>query len=133
MEREILFRGKKLINGEWVEGDLFHHGEQAFIAADNRNSEVIPSTVGQYTGKELDGKKLFTGDIVETCEDYDDIFGYPTTSVFNSVVIWDDKNFCYALKTEDFIQPFNDWNWDNSHFIGNIHDNPELLKGEENV
>lgn len=38
MNREILFRGKKIVNGEWVEGDLFHHGEQRFVMASNINA-----------------------------------------------------------------------------------------------
>ncbi|MCM1224347.1 MAG: YopX family protein [Lachnospiraceae bacterium] len=130
MNREILFRGKCV--DEWFYGDLLRFADTTQIWYEEEgygkvNVIVNPETVGQYTGKELDGEKLFTGDIVETCEDYDDIFGYPTTSVFNSVVIWDDKNFCYALKTGDFIQPFNDWNWDNCRLIDNIHDNPELI------
>lgn len=128
MNREILFRGKSPITRNWVTGDLFQHGEQRFIMADNRNTEVIPETVGQYTGKELDGKKIFTGDIVQTCVDYDDNLGYPATDVFNSVVIWDEENFCFAFKTDDYIQSFNDWDWDCSGVIGNIHDNPELLE-----
>ena len=64
--REILFRGKCPITQKWVYGDLFQHGEQRFIMADNRNTEVLPETVGQYTGtNDIDRVKIFEGDIVK--------------------------------------------------------------------
>ena len=95
--------------------------------------EVIPETVGQYTGTKLGLEKLFEGDILECHEDYDDSWGYPQTAVVLAVVVWDEKNFCWAFETgcKD-RQPFNDWTWDNSFINGNIHDNPELLKGGVN-
>ncbi len=76
--REILFRGKRVDNGEWVEGSLIKHlnGRSYIfpIAASitkccalyekviNPTYEVIPSSVGQYIGlDDKNGKKMFTG------------------------------------------------------------------------
>lgn len=145
-EHENLYRGKRTDNGEWIQGGLIRFcglnlaailesnakvfmptGSTVFCT--NSCFDIIPETAGRYTGKDLDGEKLFTGDIVESYENYDDIWGYPTTNVFKSVVIWDKENFCYAFDTDGHIQAFNDWEWENSRIVGNIHDNPELLKG----
>lgn len=132
--REILFRGK-MNNGSWAYGNLeVKTGGICIITPDDTPigsyGQIIAETVGQYTGKEVEGGRLFEGDIVETVEDYDDGFGYPATSYFYSVVIWDKENFCWAFNTDGCIQGFNDWNWDCTRKVGNIHDNPELLKKE---
>ena len=142
--REILFRGKRVDNGEWVYGSFCMDaleqknglcGVDGFIrlydptAGKMQMHEVDRETVGQYTGKDLCGEKLFEGDVIESVEDYDDKFGYPATSDFFSVVLWDEKNLCWAFKTDGHIQAFNDWTWENSIKVGNIHDNPELLEG----
>lgn len=151
--REILFRGQIKDHNEWVEGSLIlttsvqqkpyivdscwcEYGkinDEGFADFNWLNAyEVIPETIGQYTGLNVGNEKLFEGDIVEWHEDYDDTWGYSHTTVGRSVVIWDKENFCWAFKTDtEYIQSFNDWNWDNSYIIGNIHDNPELLKERE--
>lgn len=151
--REILFRGKRVDNGAWVEGSLIvttavkektyivdscwcEHGkvnEGGFADFNWLNAfEVIPETVGQYTGTNVGADKLFEGDIVEWYEDYDNAWGYSQTVVGRSVVVWVTDNFCWAFNTDNkYIQVFDDWNWNSSYIIGNIHDNPELLKGEE--
>ena len=138
---EILFRGKRKDNGKWVEGYyVCLNGKVHLIYTGYAETdcgsyypdfyEVIPETIGQYTGVTVGNEKLFEGDIVEWHEDYDDTWGYSKTSVGRSVVIWDKENFCWAFQTDDeYIQSFNDWNWNSSFIIGNIHDNPELLGG----
>lgn len=136
--REILFRGKRDDNGEWIESaDIMRNTIRgALCLTDARCRDwvnICPETLGQFTGLcDKHGTKIFEGDIIESVEDYDDKFGYPATNYFYSVVIWDEENFCWAFKTGEYVQAFNDWDWDNSIKVGNIHDNPELLTGEIN-
>lgn len=125
--REILFRGKTE-KGEWVQGVPFVEEERCYIIQDlficeeydctgAVNSMVIPETVGQYTGlTDKKGNKIFEGDIV-IAPIYYDVGCYPHTE---SKII--------SVKIPEIYKMSVDGNFE---IIGNIHDNPELLKGGE--
>ncbi len=127
--REILFRGKRLDNGEWIEGFYAQSGEKSFIIIDNdiafgyvSMKEVIPETVGQFTGlTDKYGKKIFEGDIV--C--------WPGTQLRDVVQYGEFNCSCcagvcgWSFGSEDIRSH------DCYEVIGNIHDNPELIGGGE--
>ena len=141
--REILFRGKRAENGKWVEGVYFKHDTVCicFSSDDPKPShliiqdgfcdwgfeppiqgiEVIPETIGQYTGlTDKNGKKIFEGDIVKGSN-----IMHSNRKIYQ--VAFDDGAF------ELFDHKGVGWHHshiDNKEVIGNIHDNPELLKGE---
>ena len=138
--REKLFRGKRVDNGELVISNSIMQVEGQYpclwVDSDvNGWVEVIPETVGEYTGlTDKNGKKIFEGDIVCTrfpkeCEHAgnicslgdiqfrDGMFGIEWTQ-------WKNDTF-WGLRRidEDFHKEIE--------IIGNIYDNPELLEVEE--
>ena len=133
--REILFRGKRTINGDWVYGDFVHGNERKslrdsiFVYDSETQSfndyEINPSTLGQYTGlTDKNGKRIFEGDIVKA---QDEILGSPFCDGMNGKVVYDEAAYFIELK-----DPMNSqWLYDECavyEIIGNIHDNPELLE-----
>ena len=128
--REILFRGKQVDNGEWVEGDIHKNTEfsKAHIHPNGervRSFDVLPETVGQYTGlTDKNGRKIFEGDIIickkEICGNFID------SCVEIGFV--EMKHGAFGLhRKQGYYRPFKDWLEDYEYeIIGNIHDNPEL-------
>jgi len=135
--REILFKAKRKDNGEWVEGYFVnlwmkHHNRyDPLITTDECSHNVILETVGQYTGLiDRNNKKIFEGDIIR-----DHKTGAVGYVVFHngSWMVWGDDVDVY----EEFLSNLCSVNYSKSfgRFVrgqvsGNIHDNPELLKGE---
>ena len=126
LKRDIVFRGKSIDNGEWVEGTIHFNGKY-ILSNKHRNNyhewvEIIPETVGQYTGMtDKNGTKIFEGDIVRhidtTCH---------VVEVVNSEVYFDTEmlEFGFRYSNELFHCQFNN----EFEVIGNIYDNKELLK-----
>ena len=142
--REILFQGKAKNNGEWVQGDLhnakwkYDEKQTSLIWPKNieleehyefsESIEVIPETVGQYTGlPDKNGKKIFEKHVVK-------ITGMLPTVNGLYKVVWDDKNHCFGLKRDTSYHhhyfTFSELNGfhEDCEVIGNIFDNPELME-----
>lgn len=129
MTREILFRGKRVDNGEWVYGNLITDNEDMYILTQENLSkgidiggwidgvqcyEVVPETVGQFTGlTDIHKRKIFEGDIacVYDGEYINGVVGY--SNEYGSFTI-DGTSLLFWLP--------------NVEVIGNIYDNPELLE-----
>ncbi len=121
--REILFKGKSLLSGEWVEGyyigpvgALDVHEICDIHDITGTRVEVDPSTVCQYTGlTDKNGKKIFEGDIVRRETAY-----YGKHNVYDEPVVWEDD-----IENDSFGEPYTSGycihggNWE---VIGSIHD-----------
>ena len=122
--REILFRGKgnpKYNDGSWYDGYLKYDGEDYQILDAEYGScarTVLPETVGQFTGlTDKNGRKIFEGDILKANNGH---IGY---------VAFSEGGFVKACRCHfNFTNLYGD----NQEVIDNIHDNPELIGGEEN-
>lgn len=121
--REIKFRGKRLDNGEWIEGDLLRMLDHWFIFPDPAPEgidkyAVDPATVGEYTGlKDKNGKEIYEGDIVKWDE-----------CVADYRFITQIAEVSYNKSSASF-EPLGEYCYESFEVIGNIHDNPEFLKG----
>ena len=137
--REFLLRGKRTDNGEWVYGYytkaryflnkkemhiIFEPDVEAFPHCEFTGyEEVLPETVGQYTGlTDKNGVKIFEGDIVSLVK-HDGLI-YKVVYVPCRYELVNSKGVnCFVLDI---------YKSENIEVIGNIHDNPELLGGENN-
>ena len=154
MTREILFRGKRLDNGKWIEGYLWSERTIGHTSpcGDTDKRIVDPYTVSQYTGlTDMNGIKIFEGDIVQ-----EDSGNYrllchlePENAERKHIGViafgehdtpsWDP--FCWGNTYGYYIDgdvfspsltaDYGDGKEYNIEVIGNIHDNPELV-GEDN-
>ena len=139
VNREILFRGKRIDTGEWAEGFYCGGNERKtlrpciFVYIPDRQSydcqDIIPETVGQYTGlKDIHGVKIFEGDIIKQYEKTQ--FGDPVSDF--GLVKWDNKE-CMLFRTSTRIGKDRlVTSRDIYEVVGNIHDNPDLLEVSDN-
>ena len=130
MNREILFKAKRIDNGEWVEGQyayitnpltdgksikhLICNGTSIF------NDLIDPDTLCQYTGlTDKNDKKIWEYDIVELT----DAEGYFTCK-------WEEDAARFVMNGDGLTVDFdNYWSYQ-TEVAGNIFDNPELLEVE---
>ena len=151
--REILFRGKRTDNGEWVEG---YYYKAKYCRTDDELCDYItvphpkeynepsshyivnPETVGQYTGlKDKNGTKIFEGDIVkykDACKfgDDDEMEEAEEQYLCTNVVEFENGRFFPLPKRYDCEDYFFSYGSYDFEVIGNVHDNPELLRGKQN-
>ena len=134
--KEIEYRAKRKDNNEWVYGNLIIDEDRYYICLQVNDHikrddyevymvEVIPATVGQYTGlKDKKGVKIYEGDIFEVINSYEE--------KFIVYVEYNEKYAEFVIKCNDNIvidnEPLGDINTEETVIIlDNIHDNPELL------
>lgn len=127
--REIIFRGKRVDNGEWVEGFLVKHPSAVYIGDCSpwyisvppldpddcgRLYNIIPETAGQFTGvNDIRGKKIFEGDILISY----DMFGYKDDC---GIVCWNDLFCSWHIGTHTMYDRIATY-----EVIDNIYDGPK--------
>ena len=127
--REILFRGKHVLDGRWIEG--FYNGVRPDLATMQTKEchrilslkslayDVAPDTIGQYTGlTDKNGKKIFEGDILRIRGDKE----HPVLVVFH------DFGWVCVMKNQKYYRHRIENNSEKYEVIGNIRDNPELME-----
>lgn len=129
--REILFRGKRIDNGEWVYGFYLELPMGETVILSNKGyAKIDPETVGQFTGlTDKNGKKIFEGDIVQYQPEYE------PASLRSFVVYFADKYNYPAFDLAEHNYEANGLQCAHEEggceVIGTIYDNPELLEVEK--
>lgn len=134
MDREILFRGKRADNGEWVEGYYAVIGKRNVIIAlpemyytedaeeryGNEIHDIVPETVGRYTGlADKNRRKIFEGDIIKYSK-----------KLFKTVWVQGCAHFAaHPMERLSWSPCMNVSTVKAAEVVGNIFDNPELLEG----
>ena len=125
--REILFRGKSVTDGRWVFGNLSNYGDYRAITTTRGFSiidscEVIPETVGQYTGlTDLHGTRIFEGDVVKSIAAW-------------YVVEFENGGYGLRLFGKGKLIPImghGNFNENEVEVIGSVYDNQELLEEDK--
>ena len=138
--REIKFRGKRKDNGEWVYGSLYKFNGIYYIIKKNiaicplvllwkgiHIYEIIPETLGQYTGLKYENKEMFEGDIVKCLKENP----YREWEEFIGVVKWHVGGYWKITNDEEWVDAVIFIDLKDVEIIGNIYDNPELIGGKD--
>lgn len=134
MNREILFRAKRVDNHLWIKGNFVSYTDydgrqENLIYATNGNpNNILVETLCEYTGlTDKNGKQIFEDDIVSIGE----LSAVKVCGCY--VVKYNTKQARYGLFTADGAEQagFNFDTMKSYNIIGNIYDNPELLKAEQ--
>ena len=122
MEREIKFRGKRIGGGDWLFGSHYNDGGEDYIlpnslasAWDYEDYQVDPNTIGQFVGlTDRNGKQIYEGDILMQ-------FSIPCE------VQWCERMASFSLG----VFAIEKCTLEKLEVVGNIYDNPELLKKKQ--
>lgn len=140
--REIKFRAKRTdsLNNEWIYGsymDSYFSSRFGLVTAIFFNDyeicktfriPVLKDTVGQFTGlKDKNGKEIYEGDILKTKYNKRDFIVW---------IKYDEEYAQFVTRCAEFIldeEPLGDLYESRMEVIGNVYENPELLKGANNI
>ena len=138
--REIKFRGKTIANfpdnkysvvipkGKWIHGGITYDEDRVWIDTEYYGQIIVDKeTVGQYTGlHDKNGKEIYEGDILQVKGfSYK---GYNTGTIKQNVVV-EFKDYHWSCGAKSLLN-LSTWKEIALEVIGNIYDNPELLKEE---
>lgn len=119
--RQIKFRAQDIASNKWLYGDLRHHKDDVciFEQGGNKGEQVKRDTIGQLVGlKDKNGKEIYEGDILRAGKEKTLLEVRFVRGVF--AFLWngdlDDEFPCNA--------PTQEW----AEVVGNIHDNPKMIK-----
>ena len=119
MEERYLFKGKEKDSGKWLEWNA--------IAGIPHNVTILTDTICQCTGlRDKNGKLIWENDIMVAHLDDD----YPEDETYIRI-LWHVSGFCSKEKGSKDMQQVDEFDQEHFEVIGNIFDNPELLKSEE--